>query len=210
MQESVPWQQQLECWVEWSVLHSRRLLLGCCIGLLLLLITARAWMWAMQIGQTPLEGRVKLGGRPVEFGTVTVVAVDGSIYQVPLESDGRYRIPHVPRGEVRLAVSSPHPESVFARHASPLPPQARPSGPEADYHTGNETPGGRSRSSRISIAMPSQLPPPSTLPAAGDHLRKWFPIPGKYANPATSGLTAIHAAGGENLDIALEAFSTMD
>lgn len=210
MHESVPWQQQLERWVEWSVLHSHRLLFGCCTALLLLLLGVQTWRWVAEIGQTPLEGRVTLSGRPVEFGTVTAVAADGSVYQVPLEPDGRYRIPHVPRGEVRLAVSSPRPESVFARHATPPVRQAASAGTEAEDRSGNRPTGGRTQITGISIAMPSQAPPPSAIPAANHQRRTWFPIPGRYANPATSRLTAMHAAGGEMIDLSLDPTSTVD
>ena len=67
--------------------------------------------WALR-GRTPsteVSGTVTSDGRPVVFGTVTLLAVDRRAYSAAIGADGRFTVSNVPPGPVQIAVSSPDP-----------------------------------------------------------------------------------------------------
>ncbi len=122
--------QQLEALIEWSVLNRSRILAGFLAAALCLLAGRYCWQAMKTAGQTPLEGTVSLAGDPIRYGTVTLVTDDNQILYATIGPDGRYRFPHVPRGKLRVAISSPNPQSVFeqARTEAPAQPATRQNG----------------------------------------------------------------------------------
>lgn len=112
-----------------------------------------------------LVGKVTYQGKPVVYGTVTVMAADGSIHQIGINPDGTYSIDRVPVGPATVSVSSPDP-----------------------------APSARAKQLGESDSRPRPGPP--AVPAGA-----WFPLPAKFANPATSGLTLQVGSGSADLDL---------
>jgi hypothetical protein len=56
---------------------------------------------------TDVSGTVKYQGKPVPAGSVTLVDSSGVVHQGDIGTDGRYSIPKVMVGSVRIAVSVP-------------------------------------------------------------------------------------------------------
>lgn len=112
-------------------------------------------------GRGELSGKVTYQGKDVRGGSVSVVGGDGIPRSAFIVEDGRYRVPDLPAGPVRVAVTSPDP--------------------------------GRA-------ARPGKVGGPAPrADRAG-----WFPLPEKYADFATSGLTATLRPGANVLDLELE------
>jgi hypothetical protein len=70
-------------------------------------------------GSSTVSGTVKLEGKPLRFGSVTMMGEDRIPHTGEITREGTYTVEGVPYGEVRVAVSSPDPQS-----AGP-PPQAQ-------------------------------------------------------------------------------------
>ena len=189
MSTDLTFQQQLEALIEWSVLNRSRILAGFLATALCLLAGRSCWQAMKTAGQTPLEGTVSLAGDPIRYGTVTLVTDDNQILYATIGPDGRYRFPNVPRGKLRVAISSPNPQSVFeqARTEAPAQPATR--------QNGTGTPRTRSEDARTApekfgattVALPIAAKFPGE-PSLAAQQRQWRPIPGRYASPATSGL----------------------
>ena len=47
---------------------------------------------------TTASGKVSYQGKPVVWGSVTLVAADGTVHQAGIEPDGSYKVPNVPVG----------------------------------------------------------------------------------------------------------------
>jgi hypothetical protein len=60
-------------------------------------------------GKGSLSGVVKYKGEPVVSGIVTAVGSDGAPRSARIQPDGRYEIPGLPTGKIRIAVESPDP-----------------------------------------------------------------------------------------------------
>lgn len=159
----------------------------------------------------PVQGRVRVGDRPVTFGVVTVVTADGATLTARIGPDGTYSLPHVPPGPVRIAVSSPEPKTVVQKAAetpAAAGPSGRPSGtPAATRGSGGTGDGGppRGPEGSAAIAMKTDAVPPSSQPPARPEHAGWFRIPGRYANPLRSGLGGSVAAEGSTIDLDLSA-----
>lgn len=194
--------------VEWVVFRFRRILAIIVVAVLCILLLMQVWSRVAARGRSPLQGRVNVAGRPVMFGTVTVVAADGTTLTTTIQPDGRYLLPHVPPGPVRIAVSSPDPQTVFQK-AVANPSSAPPRDPGA---AGRGRPGGakpkggtqEDTGNTLSIAMPIDKAPPSTEGASRPEHAGWFRIPGRYASPATSGLRGTVEPRGSTVDFNLE------
>jgi hypothetical protein len=64
-----------------------------------------------------LAGRVICKGKPVVVGTIVVLAGDGKLRAVPIDSDGSYQVAGVPQGKVQLGVISRDPAKVQERYS---------------------------------------------------------------------------------------------
>ncbi len=126
-------------------------------------------------GTTTVEGTVTYRGKPVVSGGVSLVAADGVQRSGPLKPDGTFRIPDVPVGPVKVGVSSPNP--------SPPPPPAKSKG--IKLPPGTTIGGGR-----------PEAPPSDPTPG-------WVPIPERFVDPVTSGLTQT-VEKGKPLELKLE------
>jgi hypothetical protein len=119
-----------------------------------------------------VSGKVNYRGKPVVWGTVTVIASDNVQYAAQITPEGTYSIPNVPTGPAKFAVSSPNPDGT-----------AR-GGPAA----ANGGAGDR--------GSPGEGGPPNPPPGA------WFALPEKYSDPLQSGLTGtVGASSTVNLDL---------
>jgi len=204
-------------------MHAREIVLG----VLALAAIVFAFLFVEMPGGNELTGSVSSGGRPVVYGTVTVVASDDRVYTAPIRADGTYRIPAVPPGPVRVAVSSPNPRSIVEQvgaaesAAGPPPPRSAAAGPPPAGQAGkagaNAAAGGRSPAAgkddpaadSVSVAAPNGTAPPFPAPVPPkpreqDRQQGWFRIPGRYASPATSGIRADVRRGRTPLDIRVD------
>lgn len=126
--------------------------------------TSAALLLALAGGCGPstatVAGKVSYQGKPLAWGSVTLIAADGSAHQAGLEPDGSFRLDLVPTGPARVGVSSPDPAPRKGQEPNPR------------------------------VASPPALPPGA-----------WFPLPDKFANPQTSGLTVQVGGGPADLDL---------
>jgi hypothetical protein len=196
-------------WDDFLAMHLRE------IGLALIALVALALAWhVVELpGGTELAGTVASAGRPVTYGTVTVIASDDRVYTAPIATDGTYRFTSLPPGPVRVAVSSPNPRSVVERMSTaeaaggvaPLSPPDALSGADraaaggagkisapraAARGAGKSSAGdGASEPVQVSVAAPNGTAPPFPVPVSPAARQDgWFRIPGRYASPATSGI----------------------
>ena len=161
-----------------------------------------------------LTGTVMSGGRPVTFGTVTVIAADQKVYQAPIRPDGRYELKGLPPGPVRVAVNSPNPRPQWGPGPAPAKPASgtQPAnGPAATGGmnkagpTGNGGSGDAKQGKRQTIAATAQVPAPVPAgPADNPAAQTWFPIPGKYGSPQSSGITGTAGPGTNPFDIRVD------
>jgi hypothetical protein len=187
---------------------TRRVTTTFAVGLCLLLVFL-GWNWIAARHRTPLQGRVSVDGKPITFGVVTVITAGGETLTTQIRPDGTYLLPHVPAGQVRFAVASPEPRTVFQKAIepgaasfpprSPAPPGLPPGG-DGDVGDSRVAPdAGRA------IAMSVEGGPPSSQPAVRPEHAAWFRVPGRYANPLRSGLSGSVSAGGSTIDLDLSA-----
>ena len=174
------------------------------VAVVVLLLVAFRWgRWQRQPTVT-VEGTVTSGGRPVVFGTVTFVAADNRVYSGTIGPDGRYRVERLPSGAVRVAVSSPDPRPMIplpGREARAEEPGGEPvrgltgAGDQRETTAGPRPPG-------RAIAAPGDAPAP--VEPSGEKPHGWFRIPGRYANPLTSGLGGQVEVGTNQLDLRVD------
>lgn len=195
--------------VEWVVFRFRRIVVTTIVMLLCLALVAWTWATFSARNRSSLAGRVTVAGRPVTFGTITVVTANGTTLTTSIRPDGSYLLPHVPSGTVQIAVSSPDPESVFQKATAPFAPTSPP-------HSDTATLGGRAReeahkeqppekSGDVTIAARVKDAPPSTQPPFRPEHAGWFRIPGRYADPSRSGLSVTVEPHGATFDLELSA-----
>jgi hypothetical protein len=108
--------------------------------------------------KTTVTGKVTYKGKPVIWGTVSVIASDNIQYAAQITPEGTFSIPNVPSGPAKFAVSSPNPDGTARGGPAAL------NGGAGDRGSGGDS------------------GPPS--PPAG----AWFPLPEKYSDPLKSGL----------------------
>jgi hypothetical protein len=126
-------------------------------------------------GKGTLKGKVTFQGKPVVVGTVTVFASDGSVCLGPIQSDGSYEVKNVAQGTAKVAVSSPD-----TTQLNPL-----------QLAQGKGSAGGKPPKAGDEDA-PRPNPP------------GWMELPRKYADVATSDLTAKVSGGTNTQDISLK------
>jgi hypothetical protein len=122
---------------------------------------------------TELSGKVTFKGKPIVYGTVTVIGADGLPRAGTIEPDGSYRVAGIGPGPARVAVSSPPPPG-----AGP-PPRPAVQDPQ------------------------DEKPPPLTPPPADPQVvQNWFPIPDRFADPDRSEIkTEVGSGKPFNIDL---------
>jgi hypothetical protein len=157
-----------------------------------------------------LSGRVTVGDKLVVFGTVTALASDNRVFVAPILPDGTYVLRNVPPGPVRIAVSSPNPRPIEERAAEG---NLQPDGAAAPRAAGSPgrpaAQGGKPPLPGIPIAAPDGSAPAANGDSKSNprpsQQSQWFPIPGRYATPATSGLGGDVRDGRTSLNLRLDA-----
>jgi len=142
-------------------------------------------------GTTSVSGKVTHAGKSVVWGSVQLVDSSGQFYQGTIGPDGTYKIDNVPVGSVRIGVMSPKPPEEKPGKGGKTAPGAGGGKGGAQASGGAEDPRAKFlREQGITPDQPLQPPPPGA----------WFPIPDKYNDPASSGLTGT-VTPGKPLDI---------
>lgn len=79
---------------------------------------------------TDVSGTVTYQGKPLPAGSVTLVDSSGAVHQAQIQADGKFTVPNVPVGSVRVAVSTPKANrgkpSPFGGEPPPPPPAGTP------------------------------------------------------------------------------------
>jgi len=130
-------------------------------------------------GSTKVTGSVTYQGKPVVWGSVTLMDERGQYHQGPIGLDGTYSIDGVPAGRVKIGVFSPKPDD-------PPPAEAAKTGPKKMGTPGPEDPRAKFKQT------PNNVPRPSP--------GQWFPIPERYGDPTSSDLSG-EVRSGQPLDI---------
>jgi len=141
-------------------------------------------------GKSEVKGKVTYQGKPVVWGTVTLVDASGQYHQSPIDLGGNYAVSGVPEGKVKIAVSSPNPHAGGARGKAGGGPGAK--GAEAKGAEASDPEDPRSKFKKESA-------PEQPRPEKG----KWFAIPADYGDPTTTKLTG-EVKRGQPLDIDLK------
>lgn len=110
-----------------------------------------------------VTGKVTFQGKPVVFGTVSIIGPDGMTQSGPIQPDGSFSVPGVGVGEGKVAVTSLKP----------------PDGGDGKSKRGGRDAGGQDDERTI---KPEAAAPPEVI-------QNWFPIPAKYGDHKQSGLT---------------------
>jgi hypothetical protein len=82
---------------------------------------------------TTATGKISFKGKPIVWGSVSVIASDGTTHQTGIEPDGTFTLKNVPTGSAKIGVSSPMPPTPGATRARGDDPRvsAPPPGPPA-------------------------------------------------------------------------------
>src|SRR5262245_23328701 len=59
--------------------------------------------------KTKIQGKVTYKGKPVVFGSISLIASDGTNYSAEIKPDGSFALDGVPTGMAKIGVSSPDP-----------------------------------------------------------------------------------------------------
>lgn len=110
-----------------------------------------------------VTGTVTFRGKPIVFGTVSIIGPDGMTHSGPIQPDGSFSVAGVKFGEAKVAVTSLKP----------------PDGTNGQAKRGGRDAGGHDDE--------RAMKPEAAAPA--DVLKNWFPIPSKYGDHKQSGLT---------------------
>jgi hypothetical protein len=134
-------------------------------------------------GKSTVTGKVTYNGKPVVWGTVILIDAQGQYHQGAIDLGGNYTTDDaVPEGAVKIGVVSPKPEG-----GKVLAPKG---GAKAGGGSGFEDPRDKFMKEQ---GTGQNTAPPRTIPPTG----AWFPIPSKYADPNTSGLSGTVKKGDE-------------
>jgi hypothetical protein len=135
---------------------------------------------------TKAKGKVTSGGKPLVWGSVTLVDDTGLFHQGHIGLDGTYEIDKVPVGKVKIGVFSPNPEE-----------KGRNRGGGAAATAGGGK-GGAPDPNDPRAKFKSEPPPEPPKPPPGT----WFPISDRYTDPNSSGLSG-EVQPGKDLNIDL-------
>src|SRR5262245_13565118 len=116
-------------------------------------------------GKGTVSGTVAYNGKKLTSGTVSVIASDGIQYAAQITTDGKYSIPNVPSGPVKITVSSPNPDDAI--RGGPAAARGKGAAAQGDLGGGDQP-----------------LPPRDPIPPGS-----WMAIPEKYSDLEKSGLT---------------------
>ena len=202
-------QKKLEDIIEWFVLHRGKTCTGLLATAVVLFACSYLWRTIDSLGQTPLIGVASLDGQPIRYGTVTIITQDNKVFTSHISPDGMYKFPSIKPGRLQVAVSSPNPRSVFeqknSNDNSDLTDQSsyRARSPQDQPPSRPDRLNGLSNHGQTTVAAPNSKPPPKTVSQTAQQ-KLWRPLPGRYANPVTSGLTITATAAGGLHEIKLE------
>ena len=128
-------------------------------------------------GTTEVTGKVSFEGKPVVYGTVTLVGSDGLPKYGKIEPDGTFRIADAKLGPSKVYITSARPPGV------PIP--------------GNTTPKtGRDE------GMDERRGVPANATVNPEVVKGWFPLPERFGDPALSDLSVdIERGKPLNLDL---------
>jgi hypothetical protein len=200
-------------WDEYLVMHARTIT----VTLVLVVILLCSLLFVEFPGGTTLTGTVTSKGKPVVFGTVTVLTADNRTFFVPIRADGTYTLKGLPTGVAKVAVSSPNPRPITqpqdvamdavrsGSHGQPSGSHRTPSGGGRTPGRPATSPGQREAIGGVSIAATSDRGPAVPGQERLDPQKEgWFRIPGRYASPATSGLGTEVVRGRTTLNLSLD------
>lgn len=124
-----------------------------------------------------LSGKVYYKGAPLKGGHVIFACADGKTEQPEIGEDGSYRIDKLPVGVVKVGVETDtlKPKGVAPGMAGP-----------------------------VKYAPPSGMENPNQAPDPAQMAKRYVPIPEKYADPQSSGLTFTVKPGSQPYDINLD------
>lgn len=125
-------------------------------------------------GRSDVTGTVSYRGRPVVYGTVSVIGADQMTYYGTIRLDGTFAVAGVPVGPAKVGVYSPDPY-----FEPPIPPAVKAKVEEARRAAGIE---------------------PAPKPPKG----QWVRLRPKAADPLTSGLTVEVGAQPTAVDLRVE------
>jgi hypothetical protein len=146
-------------------------------------------------GTSKVHGKVTHAGKPVVWGSVTLVDSSGAYHQSLIDLNGNYEIANVPAGPVKIAVVSPNPDP--ASHGGDPGGRGgpRPKGGPGSRGGTNDPREKFLAQKGIQKAEDDRPRPPAAA---------WFPIDRKFADPNTSGLTGEVKPGATELSIDLK------
>lgn len=133
-------------------------------------------------GTGTLKGKVTFQGKPIVAGTVTVFASDGAVCLGEIQSDGSFEVTKIARGPAKVTVYSPDRTRLIGLERQALAERA---GPEAK--------------GKVDVAKEKVNGDGSRVNPPG-----WMKLPEKYADVATSDLTANVSGGTNTFDISLK------
>lgn len=136
-------------------------------------------------GKADVTGNVTYKGKPVVWGTVTLLDSSGAAHQGQIDLSGNFAIPAVPSGPVKIGVHSTNPDT------------GRPSQPRDVSGRGTVGSRGGADDPRAKFTPAPTTEQPRPEPG------KWFPLPDTASDPMTSNITGV-VQKGKPLNINIE------
>ncbi len=136
-----------------------------------------------------VTGKVLLNGKPLSFGTVTMIGADGITKSAQIMDDGSYTIFGIASGTAKILVESPKPNIVAG---SPAAVAGAPGGAAAADQ--------RAARGRAGADLPPDAPkverPKDDVPTvSAEAAKKWVAISPDYADNRKSTLTLVVRVG---------------
>ena len=120
-----------------------------------------------------VSGKVTFEGKPVVFGSVTILGSDKKTRSGTIDKDGHFTVEKVAVGEAHIGVISPNPNI------------------QGDFKKGRRGKSKGTDNEETGTQLPKEV------------LAKWFPISPDYENPEKSGFTLTVQEGTNPFDITL-------